>query len=92
MGKLLNDLDGLGLHGKHFQLLITDDGCPGLAGAIQRVYPRVLHQARLGTQDAQPREKGCQWDRDETGGPPAVGNEGLHGRNVNHVPLGTNSF
>ena len=40
---LLNDLYRRGLRGKHLQLIITD-GCPGLAGAIQTVYPRVLHQ------------------------------------------------
>src|SRR5215467_8933084 len=32
-----------GLHGKHLQLIITD-GCPGLARALETVYPRVRHQ------------------------------------------------
>src|SRR5215831_10926463 len=40
---LLNDLYRRGLRGKHLQLIITD-GCAGLAGAIETVYPRVLHQ------------------------------------------------
>lgn len=40
---LLNDLYQRGLKGKKLQLIATD-GCPGLAGAIQSVYPRVLHQ------------------------------------------------
>jgi transposase-like protein len=41
---LLNDLHQRGLRGKHLQLIITD-GCPGLAGAIQTVYPRVRRSA-----------------------------------------------
>jgi len=40
---LLQDLYRRGLEGQHLQLIITD-GCPGLAAAIQTVYPRVLHQ------------------------------------------------
>ncbi|HEX7297180.1 MAG TPA: IS256 family transposase [Pyrinomonadaceae bacterium] len=40
---LLNDLYRRGLRGKNLLLIITD-GCPGLAGAIQTVYPRALHQ------------------------------------------------
>jgi len=40
---LLNDLFQRGLHGKHLQLIITD-GCPGLARALETVYPRVRHQ------------------------------------------------
>jgi len=40
---LLNDLYRRGLKGKQLQLIVTD-GCPGLAGAIQTVYPRALHQ------------------------------------------------
>jgi len=40
---LLNDLYRRGLEGKNLQLIVTD-GCPGLAAAIQTVYPRVLHQ------------------------------------------------
>jgi putative transposase len=40
---LLNDLYRRGIKGKQLQLIITD-GCPGLAAAIQTVYPRVLHQ------------------------------------------------
>jgi len=40
---LLNDLYGRGLVGKKLALIVTD-GCPGLAAAIQTVYPRVLHQ------------------------------------------------
>jgi len=40
---LLEDLYRRGLEGKNLLLLVTD-GCPGLAAAIQTVYPRVLHQ------------------------------------------------
>ena len=40
---LLNDLFRRGLHGKNLQLVITD-GCPGLARALETVYPRVRHQ------------------------------------------------
>lgn len=40
---LLADLYRRGLEGKHLQLIITD-GCPGLAAALQTVYPRVAHQ------------------------------------------------
>src|SRR5215470_10147778 len=40
---LLNDLYQRGLKGRQLQLIVTD-GCPGLAAAIQTVYPRVLHQ------------------------------------------------
>ena len=40
---LLNDLYRRGLEGKNLQLIVTD-GCPGLANAIQTVYPRVAHQ------------------------------------------------
>ncbi|MBV9625575.1 MAG: IS256 family transposase [Acidobacteria bacterium] len=40
---LLNDLYRRGLEGENLQLIVTD-GCPGLAAAIQTVYPRVAHQ------------------------------------------------
>ena len=40
---LLNDLFQRGLQGRHLQLVITD-GCPGLARALETVYPRVRHQ------------------------------------------------
>jgi putative transposase len=40
---LLNDLYRRGLEGKSLHLIVTD-GCPGLAAAIQTVYPRVAHQ------------------------------------------------
>ncbi len=40
---LLQDLFRRGLVG-HKLLLIVTDGCPGLAAAMQTVYPRVLHQ------------------------------------------------
>jgi len=40
---LLEDLYRRGLTGEQLQLIVTD-GCPGLAAAIQTVYPRVLHQ------------------------------------------------
>ena len=40
---LLQDLYRRGLEGKNLALIVTD-GCPGLAAAIQVVYPRVRHQ------------------------------------------------
>src|SRR5947209_990298 len=40
---LLQDLYRRGLTGKQLQLVISD-GCPGLAAALEVVYPRVLHQ------------------------------------------------
>jgi len=40
---LLNDLYRRGLEGQNLELIVTD-GCPGLAAAIQTVYPRALHQ------------------------------------------------
>src|SRR5271170_2348843 len=40
---LLEDLYRRGLEGKKLLLIVTD-GCPGLAAAIQTVYPRTLHQ------------------------------------------------
>jgi putative transposase len=40
---LLQDLYQRGLEGRHLGLIVTD-GCPGLATAIQTVYPRVRHQ------------------------------------------------
>jgi putative transposase len=61
---LLNDLYRRGLRGQHLQLIITD-GCPGLAGAIQTVYPRVLHQRCWVHKMRNIREKGRVRDRDE---------------------------
>ena len=40
---LLNDLYRRGLKGDKLLLVVTD-GCPGLAAAIQTVYPRAAHQ------------------------------------------------
>ena len=40
---LLNDLHRRGLKGDKLLLVVTD-GCPGLATALQTVYPRVAHQ------------------------------------------------
>src|SRR5215469_18433068 len=40
---LLQDLYRRGLQGENLLLIVTD-GCPGLAAAIETVYPRVLHQ------------------------------------------------
>ncbi len=40
---LLQDLFRRGLVGQNLLLIVTD-GCPGLAAAIQTVYPRALHQ------------------------------------------------
>ena len=40
---LLQDLYRRGLEGKNLLLIVTD-GCPGLAAAIETVYPRALHQ------------------------------------------------
>jgi putative transposase len=39
----LNGLYARGLTGNHLRLVVTD-GCPGLACALQTVYPRVPHQ------------------------------------------------
>jgi transposase-like protein len=39
----LQDLYRRGLEGKKLLLIVTD-GCPGLAAALQTVYPRVPHQ------------------------------------------------
>jgi putative transposase len=41
------------------------DGCPGLAGAIQTIYPRVLHQRCWVHKIRNIREKGRKRDRDE---------------------------
>ena len=41
--RLLHDLYRRGLKGEKLLLIITD-GCPGLAAAIETVYPRALHQ------------------------------------------------
>jgi len=60
----LNDLYRRGLRGKNLQLIITD-GCPGLAGAIQTVYPRVLHQRCWVHKMRNIREKGRVRDREE---------------------------
>ena len=40
---LLNDLFQRGLRGRQLQLVISD-GCPGLARALETVYPRGRHQ------------------------------------------------
>lgn len=40
---LVHDLYRRGLEGRQLQLIVTD-GCPGLAAALQTVYPRVAHQ------------------------------------------------
>lgn len=40
---LLEDLYRRGLVGENLQLIVTD-GCPGLAAAIETVYPRIPHQ------------------------------------------------
>lgn len=40
---LLEDLYRRGIEGRNLQLIVTD-GCPGLAAAIQTVYPHVAHQ------------------------------------------------
>jgi len=40
---LLEDLRRRGLSGQSLELIVTD-GCPGLAAALQTVYPRVAHQ------------------------------------------------
>ena len=40
---LLQDLYRRGLQGEHLAMIVTD-GCPGLAAAIQTVYPRARHQ------------------------------------------------
>jgi putative transposase len=40
---LLNDLHHRGLKGERLTLIVTD-GCPGLAAALETVYPRARHQ------------------------------------------------
>jgi putative transposase len=40
---LLQDLYRRGLEGRQLQLIVTD-GCPGLAAALQTMYPRVAQQ------------------------------------------------
>lgn len=40
---LLQDLYRRGLRGEKLLMIVTD-GCPGLAAALQTVYPRVVHQ------------------------------------------------
>jgi Transposase and inactivated derivatives len=40
---LLQELYRRGLEGRQLALIVTD-GCPGLAAALQTVYPRVAHQ------------------------------------------------
>jgi hypothetical protein len=40
---LLEDLYRRGLKGENLQRIVTN-GCPGLAAAIETVYPRTLHQ------------------------------------------------
>jgi putative transposase len=42
-GALLGDLYRRGLKGDKLLLIVTD-GCPGLAAAIQTIYPRAAHQ------------------------------------------------
>ena len=61
---LLNDLYRRGLRGQNLLLIITD-GCPGLAGAIQTVYPRALHQRCWVHKMRNIRDKGRVRDRDE---------------------------
>ncbi len=61
---LLNDLYRRGLRGQNLLLIVTD-GCPGLAGAIQSVYPRVLHQRCWVHKMRNIREKGRKRDREE---------------------------
>jgi putative transposase len=61
---LLNDLYRRGIKGKHLQLIITD-GCPGLAAAIQTIYPRVLHQRCWVHKMRNITEKARKCDRDE---------------------------
>ena len=39
----LENLYQRGLEGDDLRLIVTD-GCPGLAGALQQIYPRVAHQ------------------------------------------------
>jgi putative transposase len=61
---LLHDLYRRGLQGKQLQLIITD-GCPGLAAAIQTVYPRALHQRCWVHKMRNITEKARKCDREE---------------------------
>ena len=61
---LLGDLYRRGLKGEKLLLIVTD-GCPGLAAAIQTVYPRALHQRCWVHQMRNILEKVRQRDYDE---------------------------
>jgi transposase-like protein len=61
---LLGDLYKRGLEGKRLRLIVTD-GCPGLAAAIQTVYPRVGHQRCWVHKMRNILERARKRDRDE---------------------------
>jgi putative transposase len=61
---LLNDLYGRGIKGRQLQLIATD-GCPGLAAAIQTIYPRVRHQRCWVHKMRNITEKARRRDREE---------------------------
>lgn len=62
-GGLLQSLYRRGLSGHRLQLIVTD-GCPGLAAAIQVVYPRVAHQRCWGHKMRNILDKARQRDYD----------------------------
>ena len=55
---LLQDLYRRGLQGRSLALIVTD-GCPGLAAAIETVYPRALHQRCWGHKMRNILESAC---------------------------------
>jgi transposase-like protein len=61
---LLEDLYRRGLQGERLRMIVTD-GCPGLAAAIQTVYPRALHQRCWAHKMRNILEKVRKRDRDE---------------------------
>lgn len=61
---MLSDLYRSGLKGRQLQLIVTD-GCPGLATAIQTIYPRVLHQRSWVHKMRNITEHARKCDRDE---------------------------
>lgn len=83
---LLNDLYRRSLRGKHLQLIITD-GCPGLAGAIQTVYPRVLQQRCWVHKMRNIREKARKRDRDKLKQMDASYLPGMIANSASGVPL-----
>ena len=60
----MQDLYRRGLPGRNLALVVTD-GCPGLAAAIETVYPRAWHQRCWVHKMRNILEKVRQWDYEE---------------------------